>query len=66
MSQIALITLYTLMLAFDLAVLAGTAHLIDSRGWSGWWLLVAVFICSGSSPRWVVDAALKARKAGAA
>ncbi len=46
----ALILIYGLMLAFDLAVLAGTAFLIAERGWSAWWMALAFLMCLGSYP----------------
>ena len=51
MSPIAFIIIYACMLAFDLAVLAGTVYLIADLGWSAWWMLLAIFVCEGSSPR---------------
>lgn len=50
MSTTAFILIYGLMLAFDLAVLAGTAFLIAERGWSAWWMALAVLMCFGSNP----------------
>lgn len=50
MSTVAFILIYGLMLAFDLAVLAGTAFLIAERGWSAWWMALAFVICLGSYP----------------
>jgi hypothetical protein len=38
--------MYATMLAFDFAVLAGTAYLIE-RGWSAWWMLLALLIVAG-------------------
>lgn len=46
----ALILIYGMMLAFDLAVLAGTAFLIAERGWSAWWMALAFLMCLGSYP----------------
>jgi hypothetical protein len=46
----ALILIYGMMLAFDLAVLAGTAFLIAERGWSAWWMALAFVMCLGSYP----------------
>ena len=50
MSTTAFILIYGLMLAFDLAVLAGTAFLISERGWSAWWMVFAFLMCTGSYP----------------
>jgi hypothetical protein len=50
MSAGAFILIYGLMLAFDLATLAGTAFLIAERGWSAWWMALAVLMCLGSYP----------------
>lgn len=50
MSASAFILIYGLMLAFDLAVLAGTAFLIAERGWSAWWMALAFVMCLGSYP----------------
>ena len=41
---------YIAMLAFDLAVMAGTAYLVAERDWSAWWFLFAMFVCCGASP----------------
>lgn len=57
MNQIVLIIVYTLMLAFDLSILAGTAYLVAREGWSSWWFLVTIFICTGSNPRRLILAA---------
>ena len=50
MSTTAFVLIYGLMLAFDLTVLAGTAFLIAERGWSAWWMALAVQMCLGSYP----------------
>ena len=50
MSTGAFILIYGMMLAFDLAVLAGTAFLISERGWSAWWMAFAFLMCLGSYP----------------
>jgi len=57
MNPIAIIILYALMLAFDLSVLAGAAYLVAREGWSAWWFLPAVIICTGSNPRRLILAA---------
>ena len=57
MNPIVLIIIYGLMLAFDLSVLVGTAYLVEDKGWSSWWFLVAFFICAGSNPRRLILAA---------
>jgi len=51
MSQLPLLMIYTGMLIFDFAVLAGTAYLIAKHNWSAWWMLLAVFMCAGSNPK---------------
>jgi hypothetical protein len=56
MSTGAFILVYGLMLAFDLAVLAGAAFLIAERGWSGWWMALAVLMCLGSNPKYLIGA----------
>jgi hypothetical protein len=56
MSTSAFILVYGLMLAFDLAVLAGTAFLIAERGWSAWWMALAVLMCAGSTPKYLIGA----------
>lgn len=56
MSAAAIIIIYACMLAFDLAVLAGTAYLITEKNWSAWWMLLAVFMCLGSNPKTMVIA----------
>ena len=50
MSASAFILVYGLMLAFDLAILAGTAFLITERDWSSWWMALAYVMCVGSYP----------------
>ena len=50
MSTGAFILIYGMMLAFDLAVLAGTVYLISERGWSAWWMAFAFLMCMGSYP----------------
>ena len=50
MNNLTILAIYTAMLVFDFAVLAGAAYLIADRGWSSWWLLAAVLICAGSNP----------------
>lgn len=50
MSTGAFILIYGMMLAFDLAVFAGTAFLISERGWSAWWMAFAFLVCLGSYP----------------
>jgi len=50
---------YIAMLIFDLAVLAGTAYLITEHKWSEWWLVLAVLMCNGSSPRKFIEAGKK-------
>ncbi len=57
MKPTAVFLMYIGMLVFDAAVLAGTAYLIADRGWSAWWMLVAVCICTGSNPRRIIEAA---------
>ena len=29
------------MIAFNFALLAGTAYLVSERGWSPWWIILA-------------------------
>ncbi len=55
--------IYFWMLVFDIAVLAGTAFLVSERGWSAWWMLLAVLMAAGSNPRYLVNA-LKGEKNG--
>ncbi|MFZ3286623.1 MAG: hypothetical protein WA191_07205 [Telluria sp.] len=54
MSQLVLI--YLGMLTFDSIVLGGTAYLIAERGWSAWWILLAVLMAAGSNPRPLINA----------
>jgi hypothetical protein len=42
--------MYIFMLAFDLAVLSGTAWLIVEHQWSKWWLAFSLLLCIGVSP----------------
>ena len=55
MSQTTIIILYAIMMSFDLSILAGTTYLITAYNWSVWSMLVAFFICGGSSPRWIIE-----------
>jgi len=41
---------YVFTLLFDAGVLVGTVYLIDQRGWSAWWFLLAVALISFSAP----------------
>lgn len=61
MSGLHLAFIYFWMLVFDIAVLAGTAFLVSERGWSAWWMLLAVLITAGSNPRNLVNV-LKGKK----
>jgi hypothetical protein len=56
MSTAAFVLIYGLMLAFDLAVLAGTAYFIAERDWSAWWMALAFLMCIGSNPRYLIGA----------
>jgi hypothetical protein len=49
------VLIYFGMLIFDAAVLAGFAYLVADKGWSAWWMLLAVLMCSGSSPRKIIE-----------
>ena len=49
-SNVTILLIYTAMLIFDFAILAGACYLIAERGWSSWWLLLAVVIALGSNP----------------
>lgn len=51
MSSAAVVIIYVCMLAFDLAILAGTAYLIGWCDWSAWWMWLAVIVCAGSNPK---------------
>lgn len=42
--------IYTVMSIFDFGIVAGCAYLIDQRGWSAWWMILAVVIICGSNP----------------
>lgn len=53
---IAAVTMYLLMLVFDLCLLAGTAFLVAERGWSGWWFILTVIMCAGSNPKYLIKA----------
>lgn len=64
MNPLAIILIYALMLAFDLAVLAGAVYLIVREGWSAWWTPVAIVICCGSNPKNMILAAQGLLKAG--
>jgi hypothetical protein len=33
-----------MMCVYNLTILAGTAYLVDERGWSPWWFLFAVMM----------------------
>jgi hypothetical protein len=50
---ITLLIAYIAMLAFDLAVMAGTAYLVANRDWSVWWFLFALLVCAGSNPKFL-------------
>jgi hypothetical protein len=56
MNAVALVLIYVGMLAFDAAVLGGTAYLVVKHGWSAWWMALAVLMAMGSNPRTVVVA----------
>ena len=62
MSAGAFILIYGMMLAFDLAVLAGTAFLIAERNWSAWWMVFAFVMCIGSYPGKLMQIAIRARR----
>lgn len=34
----------TVAILYNLSILAGTAYLVEERGWSGWWFLFAIII----------------------
>lgn len=57
MNTVSLVVIYVAMLAFDLAVLAGTAWLVSERGWSAWWFALAVLMCIGSYPGKIMEIA---------
>jgi hypothetical protein len=50
------VLIYFGMLVFDAAVLGGFAYLVAERGWSAWWMLLAVLMCSGSNPSKIIEA----------
>jgi hypothetical protein len=56
MSAVPLILIYACMVVFDFAVLSGTAYLIAERGWSAWWMLLALVMCLGSNPKNMINA----------
>lgn len=57
MNLFAAALIYLGMVAFDLAVLAGSAWLIGWHGWSAWWMLLSVLLCAGSNPKYFVATA---------
>lgn len=44
------VMLYFLMISFDVFVLAGSAYLVEWRGWSAWWFVLALLMTGESSP----------------
>lgn len=57
MNLFAAALIYWGMVVFDLAVLAGSVWLIGWHDWSGWWMLLAVLICAGSNPKYLIATA---------
>jgi hypothetical protein len=49
------VLIYFGMLTFDAAVLGGFAYLGSEKGWSAWWMLLAVLMCSGSNPSKIIE-----------
>lgn len=41
---------YVAMLAFDFAIIAGTAYVVFWLGFSGWWFLLAALFVNYSAP----------------
>lgn len=58
------LTAYIAMLAFDLAVLGGTAYLVDQREWSAWWFVLSIAVLMSTTPTVTLNA-LRATKAKA-
>ncbi len=56
MNWVGIILIYTVMMLFDFAVLAGTAYLIAVYDWSAAWMILAVFLCGTSSPTSMIKA----------
>jgi threonine/homoserine/homoserine lactone efflux protein len=56
MTNLPILLIYTGMLIFDFLVLAGACYLISERGWSAWWMVLAVVICTGSNPKSILTA----------
>jgi hypothetical protein len=54
--------LYAIMVLFDAFILAGTVWLVGWCGWSPWWFVVTILMCSGSSPSGVILAQQGIRK----
>ena len=48
------LAMYLGMLVFDLSVIAGTANYVD-KGWSAWWFVLALAICAGSNPGFILE-----------
>lgn len=34
-----------IIIGYRLAILAGCAWLVAEHGWSGWWFVLAIFLC---------------------
>jgi len=49
-----LIWIYLTMVLFDIAVLAGTVWIITQYNWSVWWMALAVLMCIGSNPKYLI------------
>lgn len=56
MKAVSILAVYVAMLAFDLAIFAGTAYLVLERGWSAWWFAFAVIVAGGSYPKRAIEA----------
>jgi hypothetical protein len=54
--SIATVLIYFGMLAFDATILGGFAYLVSERGWSAWWMVLVVLMCSGSNPGKIIEA----------
>ena len=52
------VMLYFLMISFDVFVLAGSAYLVEWRGWLAWWFVLA-FLMTGESSPWKLMERLK-------